>query len=919
MTSNEIRKAFLDFFTSKGHQIVPSDSLVPANDPTLLFTGAGMNQFKEQFLGRNIAYRRAASSQKCLRTGDLERVGKTPGHHTFFEMLGNFSFGDYFKRDAICWAWEFLTEVLKLRPESLWASVYEQDDKAYGIWADAVKVPETRIKRCGPKENFWPSNAPAEGPNGPCGPCSEIFYDYGQRVGCGKPDCSPACDCGRFIEVWNLVFTQFDRQRDGSLKDLPSKNIDTGMGLERITAVVQQVRTNFETDSFRPIIDAIEKRSGAEFPGRRGKVNTIADHIRAITFAIADGVMPSNEERGYVIRKLIRRSCVYGADIGITKPLLYKLVSIVAEGMKEHYPVLIDKRDDIAQVVLQEEKNFSNMAAALLPKVNEALEKFTQEQKRDSKKLAEIVFNFYDTYGAPYDWIEDIAGTFNLEIDKDAFDSLLEKQRKLSRSKSKIRGEIFAVDELALIKDLGAATEFLGYDAVKAEGRVVAVFKDRTRVAQAGVGEKVQVVLDRTPFYAESGGQVGDKGRMMSKEADLEISDTKKAGDSVVHYGTVTKGVIRESDTVFAEVSRASRERIKRNHTATHLLHGALRKVLGPHVHQAGSVVDEARIRFDFTHVKKMEERELERVEDMVNGEIAKNVPVCKEVMDINAAMERGAMALFGEKYGTRVRVVVCGDSKELCGGTHADSSREIGLFTITGESSIAAGTRRIEALTGDAALEFMKTESKRLYDAYQRKVSSAKDMASDAELKKIKEIDTTVRVHTMSYRLDPQSVREYRACRETLERAAESVEKIAMRLSRESRRGAIAEKLKEIDALIAGAETIGASRVIARRIEEADLTVLRAMADAIRTKSESTVIVLGSRGEERVFLVCALTRDLVDKGKSAQNIIKEIANIVGGSGGGRPDFAQAGGKDPSKLEEALKKVPGVVKEELER
>ncbi|MDD5137038.1 MAG: alanine--tRNA ligase, partial [Candidatus Omnitrophica bacterium] len=550
MKTDDIRKSYLEFFKSKGHTIVPSDSLVPKDDPTLLFTGAGMNQFKEKFLGRNVTYRRATSSQKCLRTGDLDNVGRTSGHHTFFEMLGNFSFGDYFKKEAIEWAWEYFTKVLKIDPERLWASVYKDDEEAYGIWKDVIKIPEKKIMKFGEKDNFWPSEAPTKGPNGPCGPCSEVFYDYGKDVGCKKPGCNPECNCGRFVEVWNMVFTQYDRQPDGSLKPLPAKNIDTGMGLERLASVMQGVKTNFEIDIFVPLVREIEKIAGHQLPvtSHKSKVKAIADHIRAVTFCIADGVMPSNEERSYVVRKLIRRAMVHGQDVGIKEPFLYKLVSIVSDVMGKAYPEVKEKRDDIAQVVKREEESFIFVIDTQLPKVKEAFEKIRKD--KTFKELAQVAFNFYDTYGMPYDLLEDIAEKFELKIDEDAFESFLEKQRRQSRAKTKIKGEIFSETFTKKVEALGLKTEFLGYEKAHAEAKVVAVM------------EGGEVVLDKTPFYGESGGQAGDWGKIETPSGALEVEDAKKIGHTIVHIGKMLRGKIVKGETAKVSIDEDVRKKI---------------------------------------------------------------------------------------------------------------------------------------------------------------------------------------------------------------------------------------------------------------------------------------------------------------------------------------------------------------------
>jgi alanyl-tRNA synthetase len=900
MTSNEIRSRFLDFFKSRGHEIVPSDSLVPKDDPTLLFTGAGMNQFKEKFLGRNITYRRAASSQKCLRTADLENVGRTSGHHTFFEMLGNFSFGDYFKKDAILWAWEFLVQGSGLKAQDLWASVYKDDEEAYAIWRDVVKIPEAKVIKFGAKENFWPSEAPTKGPNGPCGPCSEIFYDWGKDVGCGKEGCTPACDCGRFIEVWNLVFTQFDRQPDGSLKPLPNKNIDTGMGLERLASVMQGVKTNFEIDIFKPIVNAILTENRGQKTEDRARVNAIADHVRAVTFAIADGVMPSNEQRGYVIRKLIRRARTHAEAIGISRPILYKLVGIVAGVMKEPYPEIVERRDDIAQVVRREEENFSLMLTTVLPKVEEAFKDFSARKDGDGRRLVELAFNFYDTYGAPYDLLEECAQKFKLDIDKDAFEKLLDAQRETSRAKTKIKTEIFSETFAKKVEALGLETEFLGYEKAHATSKVLAVL------------EGGEVVLDKTPFYGESGGQAGDWGIIETKSGTMKVEDAKKIGRTIVHIGDLVRGRIEKGEVAKVSIDEDVRKNVMRNHTATHLLHAALRKVLGEHVHQTGSLVDAKHLRFDFTHTKKLSPRELERVEEIVNENIKKAMPVNKKVMDIESAKQEGAMALFGEKYDRMVRVVSVGDvSKELCGGTHVDSTAEIGLLKITAESSIAAGTRRIEALTGAAAMDFMTSELSRLAADY----AARKDKAAKAcgALKGIEAIEAPIQTILDKKISSPLAIDAYRKYRAGLLEAVEALDKLSTKISKEKERDLVAEKSRDVDEMISRGKAIGAVYVIAEEVKGANQNALRAITDNIRTRRSSTVVVLGACEAGRVALVAAVTKDLADKGVRADGIIKEIAPLVGGSGGGRPDFAQAGGKDPSRLGEALEKVFEIV------
>ncbi|MFH1189985.1 MAG: alanine--tRNA ligase [Candidatus Omnitrophota bacterium] len=855
MTTDQIRRSFLDFFKSKGHKIVPSDSLVPKDDPTLLFTGAGMNQFKDKFLGRDVTYKRAASCQKCLRTGDLDNVGRTSGHHTFFEMLGNFSFGDYFKAEAIAWAWEFFTTVLKIPEGLLWVSVYRDDEEARRIWKDSVGIPPERIVALGEKDNFWPSEAPSKGPNGPCGPCSEIFYDYGRDVGCGKPGCSPACDCGRFVEVWNLVFTQFDRQPDGSLKALPNKNIDTGMGLERIASVMQGVKTNFEIDIFKPIVETIEAHSveriahsGKRSNAIRSKVNAAADHIRAVTFCIADGVMPSNEERGYVVRKLIRRSMSHLQDIGIREPFLYKLVAPVAGLMNDPYPELKEMRDDITQVVKKEEEAFLFVISNQLPKVEEAFGEMGKS--KDSVRLAQAAFNFYDTYGMPYEMLEEVAERHGLKIDRDMFNGMLDKQRELSRAGSKLKGEIFTETFAKKVSSLKLDTEFLGYEGTSAEAKVLAVM------------EGGEVILDRTPFYGESGGQAGDRGRIEAPQGVMEVEDAKKVGGTIVHVGRMLKGSIKAGDNVKVAVDEAARSRVMANHTATHLLQAALRKTLGDHVRQTGSLVDAGHLRFDFTHMKKMDPRELARVEELVNENIGRSIPVRKEVKGLDEARGEGAMALFGEKYEKKVRVItVAGISKELCGGTHVDNTKDIGAFKITSESSIASGVRRIEALTKEAALKYVEDTEK-------------------AKRERVK-----------------------------LESEKEELKKAAM--------NRLEEEKGKIDVFVARAREANGSKVIMEDIRDISVEALRVLADNVRSKAPSSAAILSTADSGKVSFVVSVTGDLVKRGVRASVLAKDIAQSIEGSGGGKDGFAQGGGKASDKLGRALDKAFEAIKERL--
>jgi alanyl-tRNA synthetase len=729
--------------------------------------------------------------------------------------------------------------------------VYKDDEEAYAVWSDVVKVPEGRIVRFGEKENFWPSEAPTKGPNGPCGPCSEIYYDYGADVGCGKPGCTPECDCGRFVEVWNLVFTQYDRQPDGSLKSLPNKNIDTGMGLERLASVMQGVKTNFDIDIFRPVtaeITSLTVHKDLTAAAKRSKVNAIADHIRAVIFCIADGVMPSNEERGYVVRKLIRRAMLHGQDIGIREPFLYKLVNIVTDVMKVPYPDVRSRRDDIAQIVKREEEAFLVVISTQVPKVEEAF--ISASSGKASKAAAEMAFDFYDTYGMPYEMLEEIAARHALKIDRAAFERLLDRQREQSRSKSKIRGEIFSETFAKKVEALGLRTEFLGYEKSRVEARVLAVL------------DGGEVVLDRTPFYGESGGQAGDRGLIETKSASFKVKDAKKIGDAIVHIGEPLKGAISKGDLVKAIIDEDVRSRVMANHTATHLLQAALKKVLGEHVRQTGSLVDSEHLRFDFTHMKKMDERELARVEEIVNENINKAITVTREIKDIEAAKSEGATALFGEKYGKTVRVVsVEGVSKELCGGTHVENTCQIGLFKITSESSIASGVRRIEALTGKAAGAWI--EERKAAEEAKLKAEAAKEAGKKLAAKRVEDLSA------------------------------------------------------DIDTFIGRAASFGSVKAVVENIEEIDMDGLRALADRIRQKIRSSVVVLTTSDKAKVSFVVSVPEDIVKKGLSANGICKEMAGLVDGSGGGKDTFAQGGGKSPSNIGAALSKVNEILKEKL--
>ena len=880
MKTDKIRKSYLDFFVAKGHRIIPSASLIPKNDPTLLFTGAGMSQFKTEFLGRVKDFARAVSCQKCLRTQDMEKVGETRGHHTFFEMLGNFSFGDYFKEEAITWAWEFLTEVLKLKERDLWVSVYRDDDEAFQIWKRDVGIPESKIVKLGDKENFWPQEAKTKGPNGPCGPCSEIFFDMGEDFGCGKSDCSPACDCGRFVEVWNLVFTQFDRGEDGTLVPLPNKNIDTGMGLERIARVMQKVETNFKVDIFRPIIEEICRAANERYGSDTKKdslINIVADHSRAVTFTIADGILPSNEGRGYVVRMLIRRAFRSVNSLDIEVPFLYRLVGVVAKTMEVPYPELSKRRENISQVVLAEEEHFQ----ATLKEGTRILKETIRALKAKGEKTlpAETAFRLYDTSGFPFDLTEGISKKEGLAVNREGFEEALNKQRERSRKTSQMKGEVFTKNALSLAGD-DIKAEFIGYKEFEVRSKVLAIIDDGKRVDFLKEGGVAQIILDKTPFYGESGGQVGDNGRIFNVKAESEVTDTQIIDGCLIQYVEVKRGVLHVGNEVTASIDEVRRLDIARNHTATHLLQSALRKVLGEHIEQSGSLVNPSHLRFDFTHFKAISDEQLRRIEDIINENIRGNHPVKTEVKEKREAEREGAIALFGEKYEDRVRVVSIGEvSKELCGGTHLESTGQIGLFKIINEEAIASGIRRIEAVTGREAL------------------------------KRFSEYENIVNNLSRTLKSPPEKIPEAIVrLQHTSKDCEKEVEGLKTKLARE-----------KVDEIIQRAEDVSGIKVVSEEIEGADASLLRATLDLIRDKfkNKRSIVVLGSSQGDRVSLVAGLTQDLVKEGFDVRQIIKELAAIVGGSGGGRPDLAQAGGRDTARLTTALKEVALIVKRSL--
>ncbi len=874
MTTDELRKRFLSFFESKGHAIIPSDSLIPKDDPTVLFTSAGMNQFKDYFLGKRKDIKRAASCQKCLRTGDIEKVGQTPSHHTFFEMLGNFSFGDYFKDEAIAWSWEFMTKTLGLNEKDLWVSIYVDDDEAYKIWRDKIKVPKNMILKFGAKENFWPSNAPLEGPDGPCGPCSEIYYDRGIKFGCGRPDCKPGCDCGRFVEVWNLVFTQFNRVGVNELEPLPNKNIDTGMGLERLASVMQHVRTNFKTDVFKPIVNGIlnlidePKMRSYGLENGLSHLNAIADHIRAAVFCIVDGVLPSNVGRGYVLRSLIRRSIVHSKFLNFNKPFLYKLVDAVVRAMKGGYPEIEVRRENISQIIKSEEEKFFRINED----VRGDLEILASSLKSKGKDTipGKRIFYFHDTRGMPLELIKEFAIDEGLKLDLDGYEKLMEEQRVRSRGAAKLTGEIFAQTLTTLVTSLDIKTEFIGYERLECGATIKAIIKDNKIVnSMAGLAD-IAIILDITPFYGEAGGQVGDTGEIEGSGFKIEIHDTKLIEKAQLHLGKLKEGSVKVGDKVKAIVDKQRRLAIARHHTATHLLQAALRAVLGPHVQQSGSLVAPDRLRFDFTHFKAIDETQLERIEEVVNEYIRRNDASKVETMDLDEARKSGATALFGEKYEKRVRVITIGDySRELCGGTHLKSTGEIGILKLISEGSVAAGLRRIEAIAGEVAYKHIKE--------------------SEEALKTIAEM-----LKTQPSKLPSQ-----------IERLVNRVKELERQLKNYEIKN-LKAKAKE---LVSMKEFVDNKiNLVVNKLDNFAPATLVNLTDEIKANLiQNGISILGSIFKGKAFIVVGLTSDLVKKGMDARAIIGKMAKVISGGGGGRPDLAQAGGVDISKLDEALR------------
>ncbi|EFN0219018.1 alanine--tRNA ligase [Escherichia fergusonii] len=870
----EIRQAFLDFFHSKGHQVVASSSLVPHNDPTLLFTNAGMNQFKDVFLGldkRN--YSRATTSQRCVRAGgkhnDLENVGYTARHHTFFEMLGNFSFGDYFKHDAIQFAWELLTSEkwFALPKERLWVTVYESDDEAYEIWEKEVGIPRERIIRIGDNkgapyasDNFWQM-----GDTGPCGPCTEIFYDHGDHIWGGPPG-SPEEDGDRYIEIWNIVFMQFNRQADGTMEPLPKPSVDTGMGLERIAAVLQHVNSNYDIDLFRTLIQAVAKVTGATDLSNKS-LRVIADHIRSCAFLIADGVMPSNENRGYVLRRIIRRAVRHGNMLGAKETFFYKLVGPLIDVMGSAGEDLKRQQAQVEQVLKTEEEQFARTLERGLALLDEELAKLSGDTLD-----GETAFRLYDTYGFPVDLTADVCRERNIKVDEAGFEAAMEEQRRRAREASG-----FGADYNAMIR-VDSASEFKGYDHLELSGKVTALFVDGKAVDAINAGQEAVVVLDQTPFYAESGGQVGDKGELKGANFSFAVEDTQKYGQAIGHIGKLAAGSLKVGDAVQADVDEARRARIRLNHSATHLMHAALRQVLGTHVSQKGSLVNDKVLRFDFSHNEAMKPEEIRAVEDLVNAQIRRNLPIETNIMDLEAAKAKGAMALFGEKYDERVRVLSMGDfSTELCGGTHASRTGDIGLFRIISESGTAAGVRRIEAVTGEGAIATVHADSDRLSEVAHLLKGDSNNLADKVR---------SVLERTRQLEKELQQLKEQAAAQESANLSSKAID-------------------------------VNGVKLLVSELSGVEPKMLRTMVDDLKNQLGSTIIVLATVAEGKVSLIAGVSKDVTDRVKAGE-LIGMVAQQVGGKGGGRPDMAQAGGTDAAALPAALASVKGWVSAKLQ-
>lgn len=877
MGLNEIRSKFLKFFESKDHYLKESASLVPQNDKSLLLINSGMAPLKNYFAGVEVPPSvRMTTCQKCIRTGDIENVGKTARHGTFFEMLGNFSFGDYFKEQSISWGWEFVTQHLNIPEEKVWVTVYEEDDEAFGIWENQIKIPKERIVRLGKDDNFWEIGI------GPCGPCSELYFDRGEEYGCDNPDCKPGCDCDRYLEFWNHVFTQFNRDEEGNYGQLEHKNIDTGMGLERMACIMQGVDTIFDVDTIKHILNTVEKMANVEY-GKGGKtdvsIRIITDHIRAVSFLVADGVLPSNEGRGYVLRRLLRRAARHGKLLGIKENFLYKLVDEVIKVSGEAYPELVEKESYIKKVIRIEEEKFNET----IEQGMEILASYIADLKKNGETTlsGENAFKLYDTYGFPIDLTQEILEEEHLSIDEEAFNEEMNKQRERARSaRGNMDGESWKEDPLSKL-DSSVASTFEGYFELENSGIIKAIVKDNELVDSAVAGDKVIVVLDKTTFYPEGGGQAGDAGLLVNKNEDIvvEVIDTKKgANNTIKHIGIVKSGMINTGEKLSTIVDKEIRMASARNHSATHLLHKALKEVLGEHVNQAGSFVTSERLRFDVTHFEAITKEELKVIEEKVNDVILESLNITCENMSINDAKNKGAMALFGEKYGDEVRVVSMGDySIELCGGTHLTNTSQIGMFKILSEGGVAAGVRRIEAITGRAVYNYLK-EKEEIISNVCSNLKTKEDSLSQKVTSLIEENKSLSKeLHDMKTKMSLQAV----------------------------------------DSVLDSKLDVNGVNLVTTKFEGMDMNTLKEVADNLRDKLVSGVVVLANTTDDKLNLVATATKDAVDKGVHCGNIVKSIAQIAGGKGGGRPNMAQAGAPDVSKVDEALNHASEVLKSQV--
>lgn len=873
---NELRRLYLDFFESKGHLKMKSFSLVPHNDNSLLIINSGMAPLKPYFTGQEIPPRRRVTTcQKCIRTGDIENVGKTARHGTFFEMLGNFSFGDYFKTEAIHWSWEFLTEVVGLDANRLYPSIYEDDDEAFDIWNKEIGIAPERIFRFGKEDNFWEHGA------GPCGPCSEIYYDRGEKYGCGKPGCTVGCDCDRYMEVWNNVFSQFNNDGHGHYTDLIQKNIDTGMGLERLAVVVQDVDSIFDVDTLQALRNKVCKMAGVKYKEDEKQdvsIRVITDHIRSVTFMVSDGIMPSNEGRGYVLRRLLRRAARHGRLLGIQDKFLSKLCETVIEGSKDGYPELEEKKEFITKVISEEEEKFNktiDQGLSILADMEKAL-----EEQNKNVLSGEDTFKLYDTYGFPIDLTKEILEEKNITIDEEGFSKCMNEQREKARKARKVSNYMGADATVYDEIDPAITSEFVGYDKLKNDSKVTVLTTEEDVVEALSEGDKGTIIVDETVFYATMGGQEGDKGYITSPEGEFKVDTTiKLKGGKIGHVGVMTKGMIKAGDTVTLLVDSEYRADTCKNHSATHLLQKALRTVLGNHVEQKGSYVDPERLRFDFTHFQSMTAEELKKVEDIVNEKIVEAIPVETKIMTIEEAKKTGAMALFGEKYGESVRVVCIDDfSKEFCGGTHVANTANIRLFKIISEAGVAAGVRRIEALTDKGVLKY--------YEELEKLVKEASEAA------KTESVQLVRRIHTMN---------------DEIKALSSENEKLKAELANNAL-GDVSDNVVEIKGV----------KFVATKVDNVDMNELRNLGDKIKNEIGSgVVLVVSAIGSDKVNMIAMATDDAVAKGAHAGNLIKAVASLVGGGGGGRPNMAQAGGKNPAGIPELLKKAPNVLEEQL--